>query len=195
MDEPDVITSSVSFGFLHPGSTLSDPSKLQLAPSIRSCKLWCQARPLLALVPLATKMSASELSCYFSSHPAAFWFQFSTPPDNITLNPANRKADQSLSEFQTGIGAAAHATLDMEQLISHLILREELYLCPKSWITYQGSWHSGQCCVQMSWELSLYFSTFFILHPGSIVRSGLHSSPFFIVLRMFLLMRLACMAI
>ena len=26
----------------------------------------------------------------------------------------------SQSEFQTGIGAAAHATLDMEQLISHL---------------------------------------------------------------------------
>ena len=31
---------------------------------------------------------------------------------------ANRKADQNLLEFQTGIGAAAHATLDMEQLIS-----------------------------------------------------------------------------
>ena len=30
------------------------------------------------------------------------------------------KADQSLSDFQTGVGAAAHATLDTEQLISHL---------------------------------------------------------------------------
>ena len=57
---------------------------------------------------------------YFSSHPAAFGFQASTPPDNISLNSANRKADQSLSDFQTGIGAAAHATLDTEQLISHL---------------------------------------------------------------------------
>ena len=57
---------------------------------------------------------------YFSNHPAAFGFQSSTPPDNITLTPANRKADQSLSEFQTGISAAAHATLHMEQLISHL---------------------------------------------------------------------------
>ena len=58
------------------------------------------------------------------------------------MTPANMKADQSLSEFQTGIGAA-HATLDMEQLIlaSELpllilfplypILREELYLCLK----------------------------------------------------------------
>ena len=34
--------------------------------------------------------------------------------------PANRKVDQSLSEFQTGIDAATHATLDMKQLISHI---------------------------------------------------------------------------
>ena len=54
-------------------------------------------------------MSASKLICYFSSHPAAFGFQASTPPDNITLN----------SDFQTSVGATAHATLDMEQLISH----------------------------------------------------------------------------
>ena len=43
-----------------------------------------------------------------------------TPPDNITLSSANRKADQSLSDLQMGVGAAAHATLDTEQLISHL---------------------------------------------------------------------------
>ena len=52
-------------------STLSDTSKPQLTPSIRSCKLWCQARALLAPVPLATKMSASKLIHYFSSHPVA----------------------------------------------------------------------------------------------------------------------------
>ena len=34
LDEPDVITSSVSSGFLHSVSTLSDYSKLQLGPSI-----------------------------------------------------------------------------------------------------------------------------------------------------------------
>ena len=34
LDEPDVITSSVSSGFLCSVSTLSDNSKLQLAPSI-----------------------------------------------------------------------------------------------------------------------------------------------------------------
>ena len=69
---------------------------------------------------LAIKMSASKLICYFSSHPAPFGFWASTPPDNISLNSANRKVDQSLSDFQTGVGAVAHATLDTEQLISHL---------------------------------------------------------------------------
>ena len=29
------------------------------------------------------------------------------------------KTDQSLSDFQTGIGVGAHATVDTEQLISH----------------------------------------------------------------------------
>ena len=38
----------------------------------------------------------------------------------MSLNSANRKADQSLSDFQTGVGATAHATLDTEQLTSHL---------------------------------------------------------------------------
>ena len=118
LDKPDAIPSSVSFGFLHSVSILSDNSKLQLVPSIRSHKLWCQARALLAPVPVATKISASKLIHYFSSHPAAFGFQSSTPSDNITLSSANRKADESLSDFQTGVGAAAHATLDTEQLIS-----------------------------------------------------------------------------
>ena len=120
LDEPDAVPSSVSSWFLHMVSTLSDNSKLLVAPSIRFCKLWCQAKALLAPVPLATKMSMSKLICYFSSHPAAFRFQSSTPLDNITLTSANRKADQSLSDLQTGVGAAAYATLDTEQLISHL---------------------------------------------------------------------------
>ena len=71
-------------------------------------------------MPLATKMSASKLIHYFSSYPAAFGFQSSTPPDNVNLSAVNRKADQSLSDFQTGIGAAVQATLNMEHLISHL---------------------------------------------------------------------------
>ena len=90
LNEPDVITSSVSPGFLHLVSTLSDNSKPQLAPSIQTCKLWCQARALLAPVSLATKMSASKLICYFPSHTAAFEFQASTPLENIPLNSANR---------------------------------------------------------------------------------------------------------
>ena len=43
LDEAETITSSVSSGFLCSVSTISDTSKLQLAPKIRSCKLWCQA--------------------------------------------------------------------------------------------------------------------------------------------------------
>ena len=120
LEEADAIPSSVSSGFLHMVSTLSDNSKPQLAPSIHTHKLWCQASTLLVPVSLATKMSASKLIHYFSSHPAAFGFWASTSPDNISLNSANRKVDQSLSDFQTGLGAAAHATLDTEQLISHL---------------------------------------------------------------------------
>ena len=62
---------------------------------------------------LATKMLVSK----FSNHPTAFGFQSSMPPDNIALNPANRKADQRFSEFQNGIGAAAHAPLNTQQVI------------------------------------------------------------------------------
>ena len=120
LDEPDAIISSVSSGFPHSVSTISDTSKLQLPPSIRSHKLWCQPWALLAPVPMVTKMSASKLICYFSGHPAAFVVWYSRPPDNISLTPSNSKADQSLSEFQMGIVAAAHATPDMEQLISYL---------------------------------------------------------------------------
>ena len=120
LEEPDAITSSVSSGFLHSVSTLSDNSKPQLATSICTHKLWCQARALPAPVSLATKMSTSKLIRYFSSHPAAFGFWASTPPGNISLNSANRRIDQSLSDFQTGMGVTAHATLDTEQLISHL---------------------------------------------------------------------------
>ena len=74
LEEHNALTSSVSSGFLHLVSTLSDNSKLQLAPSIPTHKLWCQARAPLAPVSLATKMSASKLIHYFSSHPAAFGF-------------------------------------------------------------------------------------------------------------------------
>ena len=112
----------VSSRFLCSVSSLSDNSKQQLAPGIQTHKLWCQTRALLAPVSLTTKMSASKLICYFSSHPTAFGFWASTPPDNITLNSANRKADQSLSDFQTHFGVAAHATLDMVHLISCLLV-------------------------------------------------------------------------
>ena len=99
LDEPDATMSSVSSGFLCLVSTFSDNSKLQHAPSIRSHKLWCQPRALLAPVSLAAKMSASKLIHYFSSHHAALGFWSSTPPDNVTLTSSNRKADHNISDF------------------------------------------------------------------------------------------------
>ena len=56
-------------------------------------------------------MSAIKLISYFLSHPVAFGFVASSAPD-ITLNPANKKTDQSLSDFHTVIDAAVLATLD-----------------------------------------------------------------------------------
>ena len=57
LQESDAVTSSVSSGFLHSVSTISDNSKPQLAPSIRTRKLWFQARALLTPVSLATNVS------------------------------------------------------------------------------------------------------------------------------------------
>ena len=64
-------------------------------------------------------MSASALICYCSGYPAVFGFWASLSTDNFTLMPTNKVTDQSLCNFQTGIGAAAHAFLDTEHLISH----------------------------------------------------------------------------
>ena len=36
------------------------------------------------------------------------------------LNASNKKTDQHLLDFWTGIGAAAYTTLEVEQLISHM---------------------------------------------------------------------------
>ena len=60
-DKPDVITSSVYSGFICLVYIVSFTSKSKLTPSIRSHKLWCQARAFLFPVSLATKMSASKL--------------------------------------------------------------------------------------------------------------------------------------
>ena len=117
-------------------------------------------------------MSVFKLIHYFSTYPVAFGFQSLTPPDNITFIFANRKADQSLSDLQTGVGAAAHATLDTEQLIT--CLRVALLDTLSSLSNMEGGIipvsevhelllkvhkHFGQCCFQMSWQLHSNFST------------------------------------
>ena len=78
--------------------------------SIKSHKAGCQTRALLLLVVQAGKMSASKLIHYFSCHPTAFGFLASSQPDNMAMNPANKRTDQRCSDFQTGINAAACAT-------------------------------------------------------------------------------------
>ena len=64
-EQPSAISSSVSSGFPHLVSTVSDTSRWQLAPSIKPHKLWCQARVLLLPVPQSGKMSAAKLIQFF----------------------------------------------------------------------------------------------------------------------------------
>ena len=54
--EPETVASSVLSGFLHLFSTLSDNSEWQPSLSIKSHKLWCQARALLLLIQLVGRM-------------------------------------------------------------------------------------------------------------------------------------------
>ena len=78
--------SSVSSVFLHMINIISHNSRPQLGLSIKSCKY----------DPGYGITSACTLGRYFSSHAAVFGFWASLPPDNITLNPAYKKTDQSL---------------------------------------------------------------------------------------------------
>ena len=66
LDETDALPSSVLLGYLHLVNTVSDTSGLQVAASIKSHTLWCQARTLLLSVPQACKTVASRLFHYFA---------------------------------------------------------------------------------------------------------------------------------
>ena len=119
LDEVDAMHSSVSPSFLCLVSTISDAFRSKLAFSIHSLYLQCQARVFLLPGLQAGKMSACKFIHYFSSHPATFGF-CALPSDNITLNHANKRTNHSLSNFQTDIGAAIHATLHTKQCISDI---------------------------------------------------------------------------
>ena len=95
MDEANAVPSSVSQGFLCLVSTIFDNYRPQLTPCIKCNKWQCQARALLLPVLQADKMSASNLSVYFSSNPRTFGFHASLPPDNITVDTANKRTNQS----------------------------------------------------------------------------------------------------
>ena len=73
---------------------------------------------LLLPVQLVGKMWASILIHYFSSHPVAFEFQTCSPLDNIILNPASKKTDQSFW-FSGWHLCSCSCHLVTEQLISH----------------------------------------------------------------------------
>ena len=88
--------SSFSSGYICSANTISENSGCLLAPGITSHKVWCQARAFVLPVPQAGKMPASKLARYFSSHPAAFGFSTSSPPDNISLNLAARQHHESV---------------------------------------------------------------------------------------------------
>ena len=120
LDEPDAITSSVSSGFLCLVSA-------RLGSFFHLC-LWLPRYQHLNLI------------CYFSSHPAAFGFWSSTPPDNITLTPANRKLIRVCQNFRltlvllpmpllTQSSSFLTSELPLLILFSHYqILWEELFL-------------------------------------------------------------------
>ena len=99
-------------------------------------------------------MSASKLICYFSSHPAAFGVWSLTPPNNMTLTSANRKADQSLIRFADWCWCCCschswhrathlppHSCPSWYSLLSAWFWGRH-YPCVWSvWFTSQGSWH------------------------------------------------------
>ena len=79
---------------------------------------------------------------------------------------------------------------------SSLIIAVTIFCFESVWIIYHNSWHSGQCHIQIVWSHTLYFRTFLILLPGSIVKFGFHSCPIFSVSwTWFLLVWLVFMAL
>ena len=113
-DKPDAIAFS---GFC--ADYMSDTSKLHLASSIKSDQLWYQTVILLLLISLAGKMTASKLIHHFWVILQHLDSRLPLPND-IVLNAANKKSNQSLPDFQTGISVAPCAILETEQLISHM---------------------------------------------------------------------------
>ena len=191
------------FRFLHLVSTIFDISRPQFAHSIESHKFLCQARALLLPFPQGGKVSASMLIYYFSSHPAAFGFHASFNLIPFWILPI--RGQISLSHFQTGISAAADATLDTEQLISHT------RTAPFDTVTSTGFWWWSDCSFINAWMTKIYkivdssvskqignmayiavLPISLIVLPSNIMKSQLPSFSFFTVLRIpFLLVRLA----
>ena len=202
--EPGGVPSPVSWGYLHSFFTISDTSKLQLAPGIKSHKLWCQARALLLPVPVAGKMS-SKLIWYFSSHPAAFGF-WSSPPD---------KLHSESSQQEDGLESVWFLDWHWCGCLCHFWHRAAYFSYQNSSCWYHclfsGFWRSANSSPGNTWIIMIHdildsvvsklvgnaahiWCLFLILLPGSIVKSGLHTVLFFPTLRIPLLVKLAFMA-
>ena len=90
------VTSFIFLGFLHSVSAVFDTSILQLVPSIRSHKQWCQARALLSLYLKPSRHQHLNLFDIFLATRQHLGSSLHSHLIKITLNPANKKADQSL---------------------------------------------------------------------------------------------------
>ena len=86
-----------------------------------SWKLWAEVRGLLQQgTSNSQKVSASKLVKYFTSANQAFGFRAPSAPDGLSLDKSKKAEETKLSEFQTMLGAAAHASVEAEQLVSRL---------------------------------------------------------------------------
>ena len=120
------------------------------------------------------------------------------------LNAACKRTDWSLSEFQTGISAAVHATLETDQLIAYtratiidtvtslqgsegkIFPMSELHELLAKFMAFWMGLLLNQLVIQL-----LFYSIFLKILPGSVIRSGLFDSLFFRVLRiLFFLVKL-----
>ena len=171
LEEPDAVTfSSVSSGFLCSVSALSDNSKPQLAPSIHTCKLWCQARALLALCLWLPRFQHLNWSVTFLATlqplDSGSLLHLITSP---WILPIGRLISLRFSDWcwccctcYFWHRATYFSSPGCPAWYSFLTTQGwgRCYTCVWSaWITSPNSWHFGQGCFQVSWKFSMYFST------------------------------------
>ena len=134
---PYVIVSSVSSGLLCSVSTTSDNSKLQLTSSIKSHD-GAQLGQYFCLYHWLARCQLLNSFPTFSSDPVTFAFWDSLPPNNITLNPINKKTDQSFRSLDLHwCSCSCHSTYKVVYIFKHnstfwkVLSETELKFCSK----------------------------------------------------------------